>query len=45
MELLPNMVLTPSKENLEKAQAGSIYVSQNFSWEKRLEQLAEDLNF
>ena len=45
MELLPNMVLTPSKENLEKAQAGSIYVSQNFSWEKRLEQLAEDLKF
>ena len=45
MELLPNMVLTPSKVNLEKAQAGSIYVSQNFSWEKRLEQLAEDLKF
>lgn len=45
MEFLPNMVLAPSKENLEKAQAGSIYVSQNFSWEKRLEQLAEDLKF
>ena len=45
MEVLPAMMSVPSKENMEKAEAGSRYVSQNHSWEKRLEQLAVDIGF
>lgn len=43
LELLPEMVSAPSKENLEKAEAGSIFISQNFTWEKRLERILEDI--
>ncbi|MGN1394460.1 MAG: glycosyltransferase [Succinivibrionaceae bacterium] len=42
-ELLPGMVMAPNKENLEKAEAGSLYISKNFTWEKRLEQILEDI--
>ena len=45
MEILPKMVTQPSKEDLEKAEAGSQYVFNHHTWEKRLEQLAEDINF
>ncbi len=44
-EILPKMVLEPSKKNLEKAQAGSLYIANNFTWENRLEQLADEVSF
>lgn len=44
-EVLPLMLTAPSKENMQKAEAGYRYVSQFHSWEKRLEVLAEDMKF
>lgn len=45
MDILPAMVAEPSKQNMEKAEAGSIYVKNNHSWERRLEQMSEDIKF
>ena len=43
MEMLPSMIDCPSADNLEKAEAGSRFVAENFTWEKRIEQLTADL--
>ena len=43
LELLPGMVERPSAENMDKAEAGSRFIAENFTWEKRLEQLTVDL--
>ena len=45
MGLLPEMLMNPSRENMQKAEAGSIYVAQNHSWERRLEKVAESVHF
>lgn len=44
LELLPQMVSAVSSEHKERAIAASEYITKHFTWEKRLEQLAEDIN-
>lgn len=44
-DILPKMVEAPSKENMDRAFAGSEFVKKHHSWERRLEQMAVDIGF
>ncbi|MBO6009365.1 MAG: hypothetical protein J6P70_03445, partial [Ruminobacter sp.] len=42
-DILPAMAEAPSKENMDRAFAGSEFVKKHHCWERRLEQMAGDI--